>query len=56
MKHEMAELRKTRIANAVEHAHDAIDTPFEVDVFTAGKMGPIDTPVEIDRYLKGLNP
>ena len=44
-------LLKRRLASAVEHVHDRVDTPFEVEVFSAGKLGPIDTPIEVERYL-----
>lgn len=45
------ELRKGRVAQAIENTIDPVDTPFEVEAFTAGKT-PIDTPIEMQRYLK----
>lgn len=45
------QLRKNRIAQGIENTLDPIDTPFEVEMFTAGKT-PIDTPIEMQRYLK----
>lgn len=47
------ELRKDRINKAIDNVLDPIDTPFEVEMFTAGKT-PIDTPIEMLRYLKDL--
>ena len=52
---EKRELRKTRINMAIGNVNDPIDTPIEVDAFTAGKnisINPIDTPSEMLQYFK----
>ena len=52
---EKRELRKTRINMAIGNVNDPIDTPIEVDAFTAGKnisINPIDTPSEMQQYFK----
>lgn len=52
---EKSELRKTRINMAIGNVNDPIDTPIEVDAFTAGKntsTNPIDTASEMQQYFK----
>lgn len=47
-------LRNERLARGLSNPNDAIDTPGEVEsILNVGNNGrPIDTPIEVDQFLK----
>ncbi len=45
-------LRNARINSGNENENDKTDTAFEEDALTAGKRGPIDTVIEVERKIK----